>query len=309
MEPLIITAAVTGGGNVPSMSPHLPITPAQIADSAVAAAEAGAAIVHLHARHPQTGRPSNDPEHFLPVLESIKKRSDVVISLTTPGAPETPVEERLANVIRFKPEMAAFVPGSNNYSFHDRLEVVAEWKHDWEPEFLDASRDFIYKNTFAECEYICGVFRRHSVRAELEMFGLTHLYNLAHLVEQGLIGPPFHIEFVMGLLGAVRAEAEDMIFLKTKAEKLFGAENFTWSVSGMVGWGEFNLMPLAIDLGGHIRVGLEDNIHIRPGVLAESNAQVVEKYVRLAGTLGRSVAEPDEARRMLDLKGAGAVGF
>lgn len=309
MHPLIITAAITGGGNVPSMSPYLPITNDEIADSAVEAAEAGAAIVHIHARVPETGQPTNDGDVFAPILESIKKRSDVVISITSPGMPNVPVQDRMANIARFKPEMAAFVPGSSNYSFHDRLEMIETFKHDWEKPFLEASRDFVYKNTFADCEHICKLLQELGVRPELEIFSLGHLYNLAHFVERGSLAPPFHVEFVMGLLGAVRPEAEDLIFLKGKAEKLFGAENLTWSVSGMVGWGSFHLMPLAIQMGGHIRVGIEDNVHLNPGVLATSNAQVVSKHAGLARELGRSVATPAEARRILKLKGKDRVNF
>ncbi len=309
MHPLIITAAITGGANVPSMSPHLPLTAEEIADSAVAAAEAGAAIVHLHARMPGTGQPTNDGDCFAPILAAVKKRSDAVISITTPGMPDVPVAQRMGNIARFRPEMAAFVPGSSNYSFHDRLAFISSYRHAWEKTFLEASRDFIYKNSFADCEYVCGLLQEHQVRAEVEIFGLSHLYNLAYLVERGLISPPLHVEFVMGLLGALRPEAEDLVFLKSKAEKLFGTENFTWSVSGMVGRGTFELMPLAIQLGGHIRVGLEDNIHLRSEVLATSNAQIVERHVRLASDIGREVARPADARRLLKLKGAASTGF
>jgi uncharacterized protein (DUF849 family) len=309
MHPLIITAAITGGGNVPSMTPYLPITTEQIADSAVAAAEAGAAIVHIHAREPETGRPSNEGDHFAPILRSIKQRCDAVVSITTPGGPDVPVESRAANIGRFRPEMAAFVPGSSNYSLYDRMDFIREYRHEWEKPFLEASRDFIYKNSFADCEVICGLLREHDVRSELEIFGLAPLYNLAELADRGLIGPPLHVEFVMGLLGAVRAEAEDLIFLKDKAERLFGPENLTWSVSGMVGRGPFHLMPLAIQMGGHIRVGIEDNVHLYGDVLAESNAQVVERYVRLAAELGRPVATPADVRRILKLKGKEATAY
>lgn len=308
-HPLIITAAITGGGNVPSMSPYLPVTAEEIARSAVEAAEAGASIVHVHARNPENGRPEHGPAFFAPILRAIKEKSDVVVSITTPGMPDVPVAERMANIPRFEPEMAAFVPGTSNYSFYDRIEHLERYTHDWERPFLESSRDFIYKNSFADCEFICALLRRHGVRAELEIFCLAHLYNLAELVDRGFISPPLHVEFVMGLLGAVRAEAEDLIFLKNKAERLFGPENLTWSVSGMVGQGPFHLMPLAIQMGGHIRVGIEDNIHLRGDELAVSNAQVVAHHVKLAESLGRGVASPADVRRILKLKGYRATAF
>lgn len=309
MQPLIITAAVTGGGNVPSMNPKLPLTPEQIAADALAAAAAGAAIVHLHARDPQSGFPSSDAAHFAPALQAIHAGCDAVISMTTPGRPDMPVAERLAAVERFRPEMAAIVMGTTNYSFYDRIPAVDRWTRDWEASFLEASRDFVYKNTFADLEYIFRLLGRLAVRAELEVFGPAQLYNLAHLVDRGLVAPPLHVEFVMGLLGGVRGEAEDLVFLVNKAHKLFGHDGVTWSLSGMVGFGRFDLMPLAIQMGGHIRVGMEDNVEMPNGGAAASNAAIVAHYVDLAAALGRTVASPREVRDRLRLKGRDTVAF
>lgn len=309
MQPLIITCCVTGGSNVPTMSPYLPLTLDEIADSAVEAAEAGAAILHLHARDPKDGKPSNDPKHFGAILEKVGKRTDAVVSMTMPGMPEVPVAERCSNVEKFSPEMAAFVPGSSNYAFHNRLKLSDEWKYDWEPKFLADSKNFIYQNTFGDCEHICGVLNSHDIRPEVELFGATHLYNLALLVEQGSIKLPLHLEFVMGLVGGLRAEAEDLVFLIRKADKLFGPGNYTWSLSGMVGFGYFGLFPMAVELGGHIRIGLEDNIHISDGVLAKSNKELVERIKRLAQDAGREIATPDQARKILGLKGKNRVDY
>ncbi|MCJ7819117.1 MAG: 3-keto-5-aminohexanoate cleavage protein [Syntrophales bacterium] len=305
----MITCCVTGGANVPSMSPYLPLTPQAIADSAVAAAEAGAAILHLHARDPGDGRPSHAIDHYRPALEEIKGRSPAVISLTMPGPPGVPLDERTAHLKAFSPEMAAFVPGSSNYAFHNRLNFVPEPRFEWERKFLEDSRSFVYANTFTDCEQLCQLFKGLRIRPEMELFGLSHLYNLAYLVEQQHIDLPLHLEFVMGLLGGVRAEAEDLIFMVNKAERLFGKNRFTWSLSGMIGFGRFDLFPLAVQMGGHVRIGLEDNVQIREGVLATSNAELVQKIVRLAEESGRPVAGPEQVRGILGLKGADQVGF
>lgn len=309
MEPLIITCAVTGGSNVPSMSPYLPLTPDEIADSALGAIEAGAAVVHLHARDPKDGRPSNHPDHYLPVIKKIKAHSQAVIALTMPGPPGVPLEERAAHLERFSPEMAAFVPGSSNYSFYNRIPLVKEWRYDWEKEFLEQSRGFVYHNSFADCQAVCALLNRHAIRPEVEIFGPAHIYNLARLVEEGHIALPLHVEFVMGLVGGMGAEAGDLVFMRDKARRLFGEDGFTWSLSGMVGFGAFGLFPLAVELGGHVRIGLEDNIHLSDGVLAKSNAQMVERIAALSAQAGRPLATPDQARSMLGLKGRDKVQY
>ena len=308
MEKLIITAAVTGAATVPSLTPYLPITPGQIADSAIEAAEAGAAIVHIHARRPEDGFPSAKIEHFREILLRIREKSDAVICITSGGSAQLSVEERAATFPTFKPEMCSFNLGSINFALHTSLPAIKEFRFPWEKEYLEMSKDFVFKNTFKDFEYLCAVTRENETKPELEVYDVGHLYNLDHLVMRGLMAPPLHIQFVMGVLGGIRGTPEDLTFLKTKAEVLFGRENFTWSVIG-VGAAEINLSTMAIHMGGHVRVGLEDNIFLKKGVLAKSNAELVEKVVHLAGILNRDVASPADARRILGLKGLERVAF
>ncbi len=308
MQELIITAAITGAATVPSLTPYLPLTPKEIADSAIEAAKAGAAIVHVHARRPEDGLPSSDPEHFREILVRIKEKTDVVICTTTGGSPTMSIEERARVVPTFKPEMCSFNMGSINFALHTSIPVIKEFKYPWEKAYLEMSRDFVFKNTFKDLEYLGAITKENHTRPELEIYDVGHLYNLDHIVSEGLIVPPLHMQFVMGVLGGIRGTPEDLCYLKTRAELLFGAENFTWSVIG-VGAAEINLSTMAIHMGGHVRVGLEDNIFLRRGVLAKSNAELVEKIVGLAETLNRKVATPDDARRILKLKGKENVNF
>ncbi|MBW2340789.1 MAG: 3-keto-5-aminohexanoate cleavage protein [Deltaproteobacteria bacterium] len=308
MEKLIITAAITGAATVPSLTPYLPITPEQIADSAIEAAEAGAAIVHIHARRPEDGYPSSDPEHFREILTRIKETSDAIVCITTGGSVLMTVEERAATIPIFKPEMCSFNLGSINFALHTALPSIKEFRYPWEKEYLEMSKDFIFKNTFKDFEYLCAITKKNETKPELEIYDVGHVYNLDYLVEQKMISPPLHLQFVMGVLGGIRGTPEDLTYLKTKAEVLFGKENFTWSVIG-VGGTEINLSTMAIHMGGHVRVGLEDNIYIKRGVLAKSNAQLVEKVVQLAEILNREVATPDDARGILGLKGKDKVKF
>lgn len=308
MEKLIITAAITGAATVPSLTPYLPVTPKQIADSAIEAAKAGAAIVHIHARRPEDGFPSSDPEHFREILTRIKEKTDVVICITTGGSVLMTVEERAATVPLFKPEMCSFNMGSINFALHTSVKAIKEFKYPWEKQYLEMSKDFIFKNTFKDFEYLCNVTRDNKTKPELEIYDVGHLYNLDHLVTEKMMTPPLHMQFVMGVLGAIRGTPEDLTYLVTKAKVLFGKENFTWSVIG-VGAAEINLSTMAIHMGGHVRVGLEDNIFIKRGVLAKSNAELVEKVVKLADLLHRDVATPADARRILKLKGPENVNF
>jgi uncharacterized protein (DUF849 family) len=308
MEKLIITSAITGGATVPSMTPYLPITPKQIADSAIEASQAGASIVHLHARRPEDGYPSSDPEIFKEILTQIKEKSDVIVCITTGGTPLMTVEERAATIPIFKPEMCSFNLGSMNFGLQNALRSIKDFKYPWEKEYLEKSKDFIFKNTFKDLERLTAITKENESRAELEVYDVGHLYNLDYLANEGLMSPPFHLQFVMGVLGGIKGTPEDLIYLRTRAEILFGKENFTWSVIG-VGGAEINLSTMAIHMGGHVRVGLEDNIYIEKGVLAKSNAQLVEKVVTLAKILNRDVASPDEARRVLKLKGKNKVNF
>ncbi len=308
MDKLIITAAITGAATIPSLTPYLPLTPDQIADSAIEAAEAGAAIVHIHARRPEDGFPSADPEHFLRILSKIKAHSHVVVCITTGGSVLMTVEQRAAAVPLFKPEMCSFNMGSINFALHTAMDSIKDYKYPWEQQYLEMSKDFIFKNTFKDFEYLCGITKANNTKPELEIYDVGHLYNLDHIVNKGFISPPLHLQFVMGVLGAIRGTPEDLTYLKTKAEVLFGRENFTWSVIG-VGAAEINLSTMAIHMGGHVRVGLEDNIFIKKGVLAKSNAELVSKVVHLAEVLGREIASPTDARRILGLKGFDAVNF
>jgi uncharacterized protein (DUF849 family) len=308
MQKLIITAAITGAATIPSLSPYLPITPEQIADSAIEAAEAGAAIVHVHARRPEDGFPSSNPEHFKEIITRIKEKSNVVICITTGGSVLMTVEERAATIPLFKPEMCSFNMGSINFALHTSARHIKEFKFPWEQQYLEMSKDFIFKNTFKDFEYLAKVTRENNTKPELEIYDVGHLYNLDHLVSEGMLKPPLHLQFVMGVLGAIRGTPEDLAYLTTKAEVLFGKTNFTWSVIG-VGAAEINLSTMAIHMGGHVRVGLEDNIFIKKGVLAKSNAALVEKIVKLADMLNRDVATPDDARQILGLKGRDMVNF
>ncbi len=308
MEKLIITAAISGAATIPSLSPYLPLGPREIADSALEAAKAGASVVHVHARRPEDGFPSSSPDHFREILTRIKDNSDVVVCVTTGGSAMMTVEERAAIVPLFKPEMCSFNMGSINFALHTSLKYLKEFKYPWEKPYLEMSKDFVFKNTFKDFEYLCEVTRANNTKPELEIYDVGHLYNLDHLVTEGLMKPPLHMQFVMGVLGAIRGTPEDLTFLVTKAKGLFGPENFSWSVIG-VGAAEINLSTMAIHMGGHVRVGLEDNIFIKKGVLAKSNAELVEKVVKLADLLHRDVATPDEARQILKLKGLQKVNY
>lgn len=308
MDKLIITAAITGAATIPSLTPYLPITPDQIADSAIEAAKAGAAIVHIHARRPEDGFPSSQPDHFRQILTRIKAVSDVVVCITTGGSVLMTVEERAATIPLFKPEMCSFNMGSINFALHTALNYIDEFKYPWEKQYLEMSKDFIFKNTFKDFDYLCEVTKANQTKPELEIYDVGHLYNLDHLLNEGKMSPPLHLQFVMGVLGAIRGTPEDLTYLTTKAEVLFGKENFTWSVIG-VGAAEINLSTMAIHMGGHVRVGLEDNIYISKGTLAKSNAELVNKVVSLAELLNRDVATPNDARSILNLKGIHKVNF
>ncbi|MDI6776081.1 MAG: 3-keto-5-aminohexanoate cleavage protein [Syntrophales bacterium] len=308
MEKLIITAAITGGATVPSLTPYLPITPRQIADSAIEATEAGAAIVHIHARRPADGLPSSDPEHFREIITPIKEKSDAVVCISTGGSALMTIEERAATIPLFRPEMCSFNLGSINFALHPVLPSIKEFKYSWEQEYLEMSKDFVFKNTFKDLEYLCSIVKENDTKPELEVYDVGHLYNLDYLVQKGLMSPPFHIQFVMGVLGGIRGTPEDLTYLKTKADVLFGEANYSWSVIG-VGVAEINLSTMAIHMGGHVRVGLEDNIYIKKNVLAKSNAELVEKVVKLAEMLNRDVAGPDDARKILGLKGKTETAF
>ena len=307
-KPVIITCAVTGSIHTPTMSPHLPITPAEIADAAVGAAEAGAAVIHLHARHPESGRPDYRPETFLEFLPRIKKECDAVINISTGGGMGMTIEERLAAALTASPEMASLNMGSMNFGIFPLAEKYSEWKHDWEQDFLASTKDFIFPNTFKTIEYaLRELGDGHGTRFEFECYDLGHLYNLAHVVDKGFVKPPFFIQLIFGILGGAGADPNNLTHMHNTAVKLFG-EDFEWSVLA-AGRHQMPFATQASLRGGNVRVGLEDSLYIGKRELATSNAQQVEKVRGIIESLGMTVATPDDARQRLALKGAGEVKF
>jgi uncharacterized protein (DUF849 family) len=304
---VIITCAVTGAIHTPSMSPYLPVTPEEIADAAVAAAEAGAAIVHLHARDPKTGQPDQRPEAFTPFLGVIKQRSNCVINITTGGAPTMLVEERVKPAATFKPEVASLNMGTMNFGLFPMLNRFKEFKHDWERPYLEGSRDRIFRNTFADIEYILTTCAQNGTRFEVECYDIGHLYTLAHFVDRGLIQPPLFVQSVFGILGGIGGHPEDVMQMKRTADRLFG-DQYRWSVLG-AGRNQMQIAAMAAAMGGNVRVGLEDSLWIGPGRLAESNAQQVRLARQIIEGLGLGVASSDEAREILALKGGDRVDF
>lgn len=304
---VIITCAVTGAIHTPSMSPYLPVTPQEIADAAVGAAEAGAAIVHLHARDPETGKPDQRPEAFARFLPLIKQRSDVVVNLTTGGGLGMTVEERVAPAARFKPEVASLNMGSMNFGIFPMLGRFKEFKYDWERPYLENSRDHVFKNTFKDIEYILKTCAGNGTRFEFECYDTSHLYNLAHFLDRKLVEPPLFVQTVFGILGGIGTHPEDVLHMKRTADRLFG-DAYRWSVLG-AGRAQMPIAAMAAAMGGNVRVGLEDSLWIGPGRLATSNAEQVRKVRQIIEGLGLEVASPAEARKILALKGGDAVAF
>ena len=304
---VVITCAVTGSIHTPSMSTHLPVTAEEIAEAAIGAAEAGAAIVHLHARDPGDGRPDQSPARFKPFLEIIKQRSNCVVNITTGGAANMTIEERLKPVARFKPEVASLNMGSMNFGLYPMLGRFKEFKHDWERPYLEGSRDRIFKNTFADIEKILTTCAGDGARFEIECYDIGHLYTLAHFVDRGLVTPPFFVQSVFGILGGIGGHPEDVMHMRRTADRLFG-QDYNWSVLG-AGRNQMTIAAQALALGGNVRVGLEDSLWLGPGRLARSNAEQVAKARRLVEEFGLEIATPDEARAILSLKGGDRVGF
>jgi uncharacterized protein (DUF849 family) len=304
---VVITCAVTGSIHTPSMSPHLPVTPQEIAEAAIGAAEAGAAIVHLHARDPETGLPDQTPARFEPFLKVIKQRSDCVINITTGGAATMTIEERLRPVATFRPEVASLNMGSMNFGLYPMLGRFTEFAHPWERPYLEGSRDRIFKNTFADIEHILSTCAENGTRFEIECYDIGHLYTLAHFVERGLVKPPFFVQSVFGILGGIGPHPEDVLHMKRTADRLFG-DAYHWSVLG-AGRHQLAIAAQAAAMGGNVRVGLEDSLWIGPGRLATSNAEQVTKVRQILEGLGLEIATPADARAILGLKGADRVGF
>jgi uncharacterized protein (DUF849 family) len=304
----IITCAVTGSIHTPTMSPHLPITPDEIARESIAAAEAGASIIHLHARDPKDGRPTPSPDVFMEFLPRIKQACDAVVNITTGGGHGMTVAERLAAPLRASPEMTSLNMGSMNFGLYPMLERYKEFRHDWERVHLENSRDFIFRNTFKDIETVLHELGdKHGTRFEFECYDVGHLYTLAHFLERGLVKPPLFVQTIFGILGGIGADIDNVLHMKRTADRLFG-DAFRWSVLA-AGRNQMPVATMAAILGGNVRVGLEDSLYIGRGRLATSNAEQVAKIRRIVEELGLEIATPAEARAILDLKGGDKVGF
>jgi uncharacterized protein (DUF849 family) len=305
MDEVVISAAITGGMTVPTQGEAIPVTPQEIIDSAVGAYEAGAAIVHIHVREPETGRPSSDLELFREVLSGIKARCPVIVQPTTGGGQGMTIDERAAVLTEFAPEMATFNTGSINFGLFPIGEREADWA-DWEREYLEDTRDYVFRNTFADMERICAMVREANTKPELEAYDVGHLYNIAYLLKKGLLDTPIHLQFVLGVLGANQPEPGQVLHMLDTARNLFG-DDFTWSAAGVGYPAEFQLVALGVMLGGQVRVGLEDNLRVSRRKRADSNAELVEKAVQIARLFDREPATPDQAREFFSLKGREAV--
>ena len=304
---VIITCAVTGSIHTPSMSPYLPVTPDEIAKAAIGAAEAGAAVVHLHARNPEDGRPDQTPEAFLRFLPRIKEASDVVVNITTGGAPTMPVEERLQPALKLTPEVASLNLGSMNFGLYEMLDRYKEFRHAWERPYLAESDDRVFKNTFRDIAHILQSCSENGTRFELECYDIGHLYTAAHFLDRGLLKAPLFIQSVFGLRGGIGTDPEDVLHMKRTADRLFGRD-YLWSVLG-AGRSQMRVAVQSAVMGGNVRVGLEDSLWGGPGQLARSNAEQVSRIRRILEELGLEIATPAEARALLHLKGAANVGF
>jgi uncharacterized protein (DUF849 family) len=304
---VIISCAITGAIHTPSMSPHLPVTPDEIAASAIGAAEAGAAVVHLHARDAESGRPVQTPEAFMQFLPRIKQQSNAVINITTGGAPRMTLEDRVRPAATLKPELASLNMGSINFGLYPMLNRFSDFKHEWEREHLELSRDTVFRNSFKDIEYVLKTCSGNDTRFEFECYDIGHLYNLAHFLDRGLVKPPLFVQSVFGILGGIGTHPEDVIHMKRTADRLLGSD-YRWSVLGG-GRSQMAIASLSAAMGGNVRVGLEDSLWDGPGKLAESNAALVRRVRQIIEGLGLEIATPDEAREILNLKGAHAVGF
>lgn len=306
MSKAIITAAITGSIHTPTMSPYLPITPAQIADEAVRAWEAGAAVAHIHVRDPQTGRPSPSLDLFGQVIAEVKSRCDIVLCLTTGGGLGMTAQERVGVVSRFKPELASFNAGSLNFALFPILPRIKDWKYPWESEYLAMTEDLIFSNTFKSMREFCGYFKESKTKPELEIYEVGMIKSVAFLMDQGYLEKPVYLQFVLGILGGMPATLENLIFLVQTARQAIG--DFTWSTCA-AGRHQMRICTHALLMGGNVRVGLEDALYLEKGRLAQSNAEQVAKIVRIGRELGVDPATPQEARQILGLKGLDQVNY
>jgi uncharacterized protein (DUF849 family) len=305
---VVITCAVTGSIHTPTMTPYLPLTPDEIAKQSIEAAEAGAAIIHLHARDPKDGRPTPDPEVFMQFLPRIKQASDAVVNITTGGGHGMTLQERLAAPLRASPEMCSLNMGSMNFGLYPMLSRYKEWKHEWEKKHLEASRDFIFRNTFKDIEFVLKELGEgHGTKFEFECYDVGHLYNLAHFLDRGLVKPPLFVQTIFGILGGIGADTENLAHMKRMADKLFG-DQYAWSVLA-AGRHQLPFVTMAAIMGGNVRVGLEDSIYVGKGQLAKSNADQVRRIRTILENLSLEIATPAEARALLKLKGGDRVAF
>lgn len=305
---VIITCAITGAVHTPTMSPYLPASPDEIAQQAIEAANAGAAILHLHARDPKDGRPSADPAVFLQFLPKIKAATDAVINITTGGSTAMSLDQRLAAAVRFKPELASFNLGSMNFSTHPLANRYPHWKYDWEQRYLADTEDIIFRNTFRDMRRIVGELGSCGTRFEFECYDLGHLYNLVQLLDEAVVQPPLFLQTIFGILGGMGASVENLVHIRTTADRLFGRQNYCWSILG-AGRHQIPLITVGAIMGGNVRVGLEDSLFLCKGELAKSNAEQVRKIRRILEELSFEIASPSETRAMLLLKGPDKIRF
>jgi uncharacterized protein (DUF849 family) len=285
------------------MSKYLPITPSQIVDSGLEAAEAGAAILHIHARDPETGKPSADPVLFQQICSALSERTDAIINITTGGTTRMSLQERIGFPLKVKPEMCSLNMGSMNFSFHSVAERITEWRYDWEKPFIEGTKDIVFKNTLADIEYILGNLGHGGTRFELECYDVGHLYNLLYFVDRKIIEPPLFIQAIFGILGGLGPDPENLFVMRSTADRLFGRDSYQLSILG-AGRHQMSLLTMGAILGANVRVGLEDSLYLGPGIQATSNAEQVQKIRRILEELGFEIATPSEVREMLQLKGA-----
>ena len=305
MPKVIVTCAITGSVHTPSMSPYLPKTPAEIAAAAIEAAEAGASVVHLHARDPETGKPTQNPAIYAQFLAEIADKSGVVINITTGGSPVLPLEERLAPAVRFQPEIASLNMGSMNFGFYEMLKRFKTFDYDWERPYIENSDDLVFRNTFRDIERILRACSETGTRFEIECYDIGHLYTAAHFLERGLLKPPLFVQSVFGIRGGIGVHYDDVVMMRRTADRLFG-EDYLWSVLG-AGRFQMPIATMAAAIGGNVRVGLEDSLWDAPGTLATSNAAQVRRIRTILEALSLEIATPDETRTLLKLKGRAAL--
>jgi uncharacterized protein (DUF849 family) len=310
MDKLILTAALTGAMTVPTQTPHLPITPEEIIADALACAEAGATAIHIHARDPQTGLPTHDQAVFGQILKGIKAESDVIVCPTTGGGIYMNAEQRVQVVQTWKPEMATCNMGSINFSIHPvaRRFAAEDWRYGWEEEYVRNTEDFIFRNTFKSIKTFVEMMYANGTHPEFELYDVGHIYNLAYLIGEGVIRTPVWMQFVLGVLGGIRATVYDLTHMLNTADRVIGRENYKWSVIGVGYPHEFHINTVAMMMGGHVRVGLEDNLFVQRKVFG-TNRQLVERMVRIAHEFEREIATPEEARAYIGLKGLENVGY